>query len=108
MNSMNSRKNEPRSNMRRSHTRESEPEWMSEPVNQDETFELKGFGDSPEKEEKKPPPVRNNNRNTETKPAARITSTDQGFNIDDILHMDVIPGRILKVIFRSYLFLVFL
>ena len=101
MNSMNSRKNEPRSNMRRSHTRESEPEWMSAPVNQDETFELKGFDDSPEKEEKKPPPVRNNNRNTETKPAAHATSTDQGFNIDDILHMDVIPGRIF-CIFKSF------
>ena len=78
MNSMNMRKNDTRSRMR---ARDIEPEWMNAPVNQDETFDLRGFDDSPEKEEKKPPST------------TVVPSADQGFNIDDILHMDVIPGR---------------
>ena len=43
-----SRKNRGHRDSRRSE----EPEWMTATINQDDTFELKGFDDSPEKEAK--------------------------------------------------------
>ena len=88
-------KNEPRGRGGGQHrdaryARDVAPEWMSEPVNQDETFDLRGFDDSPEKEvEKKKPNTTSSDSSSKT--AANIN--DPGFNIDDILHMDVIPGN---------------
>ena len=105
--SMNSRRNDDRRPNRRNN-RDSEPEWMNEPVNAvDNSFELKGFDDSPVKEPEPEPqkihkklPVapskhsdqsslQNNNALGST---VNNAGADQGFNIDDILHMDVIPG----------------
>ena len=61
---------------------------MSAPVNQDETFELKGFDDSPEKEVEK----KRSNTTSIDNSSKTANINDPGFNIDDILHMDVIPG----------------
>jgi len=95
--------------------RNEEPEWMSAPINQDDMMELKGFDDSPGKEAKTfrsdierkgipqaKAPVKS------VSPVAEEATTDEpatatsdptsgntgngGFNMDDILHMDVIPG----------------
>ena len=70
------------------YARDVEPEWMSAPVNQDETFELKGFDDSPEKEVEK----KRSNTTSSDNSSKTANINDPGFNIDDILHMDVIPG----------------
>ena len=83
-----SRKNEPRGRGGGRYARDVEPEWMSAPVNQDETFELKGFDDSPEKEVEK----KRSNTASSDNSSKTANINDPGFNIDDILHMDVIPG----------------
>merc|ERR1712223_203647 len=70
------------------YARDVEPGWMSAPVNQDETFELKGFDDSPEKEVEK----KRSNTTSSDSSSKTANINDPGFNIDDILHMDVIPG----------------
>ena len=99
-----------------------EPEWMSETIEQGEMMELRGFDDSPEKErqlrdEKKAgkknaakqilddgdndrrqdeDKARDGKPTAETTPAVPPTTAgpgaDLGFNLDDILHMDSIPG----------------
>ena len=92
---------------------ESEPEWMSEVVEQGDMMELRGFDDSPEKERQASFPPESardeNNKNSkkqETKPEAEEKGSKQtkdqteevtkeanaGFNFDDILQMDSIPG----------------
>ena len=68
--------------------RDSVPEWMDVPVNQDDMMELRGFDDSPEKEVK-PKKETKLDRKEDKKP-----KPNDEFNIDDIIHMDVIPGRI--------------
>ena len=105
--SMNSRKNDSRSNTNRRSNRDSQPEWMDAPVNQDETFELRGFEDSPVKEPEPEPqilhkklpvaaptskPDQSSLRNNNALGSSTNNAGDQAFNIDDILHMDVIPG----------------
>lgn len=80
---------------RKPRQRDIEPEWMSAPVNQDDMMELKGFDDSPEKETRGG--FRGGNiepRKIEKLPTAPAPKEhkENDFNIDDILHMDVIPG----------------
>ena len=81
-------KMEPRGAGGRRGPRDSVPEWMDAPVNQDDMMELRGFDDSPEKEVK-PKKETKLERKEDKKP-----KPNDEFNIDDIIHMDVIPGKI--------------
>ena len=71
--------------------RDNVPEWMDAPVNQDELMELRGFDDSPEKEAKPRVDHRDKIKMDKTKDEKKPKSNE--FNIDDIIHMDVIPGN---------------
>ncbi len=88
---------------RRSEGGGDEPEWMSVSVDQDEMMELRGFEDSPEKERKEILAAGEMNEkakkeNVGKEPGASKQQQQQpqqqqdGFNIDDFLKMDSIPG----------------
>ena len=74
--------------------RDNVPEWMDAPVNQDELMELRGFDESPEKEAKPRVDQREKIKMDKTKDDKKPKSNE--FNIDDIIHMDVIPGIFLS------------
>ena len=76
--------------------RDNVPEWMDAPVNQDELMELRGFDESPEKEAKPRVDQREKIKMDKTKDDKKPKSNE--FNIDDIIHMDVIPGKYIHLL----------